>query len=402
MKLIRVSVLIPLLWFGLLGFALAQEKPQAAVAPLAVIGEISVAQKQIIFNSMLDELSKYYNLISQEQFNQAQEKAYEELEAEQCTETQCILKIQELLQVENLFVLQLVREGEDTQLSLTLVDLEKKTLRSDFCEGCNTKQLNQRIAGLVTTLLGQTALLQPRVLSSALAGTSRVFVSSNPTDADIYLDGTLLEQKSDVLLEAVPVGKHTLLLRKGALSQSQQVEVNANQLTSVNLTLEISKTRFLISSQPFKAEAVLDGKSVGETPVEIETTLGSHQVELKLTGYVPVSEKVILKFGEPNQFNVKLVDGRQFKGFLTVTSMPSDTTPHLEGGTYVTAKLNPHTLPLSKLELPIGSYQMVLTKEGYEALTQKITLEDQKLTSLDFSLKALPAKLALKISRKEG
>ncbi|MGK5094643.1 PEGA domain-containing protein, partial [Deltaproteobacteria bacterium TL4] len=54
------------------------------------------------------------------------------------------------------------------------------------------------------------------------------------------------------------------------------------------------------------------------------------------------------------------------------------------------------------LELPIGSYQMVLTKEGYEALTQKITLEDQKLTSLAFSLKALPAKLALKISRKEG
>ena len=111
-----VQVLFFLTW-TITGMAQEVEKLEAAVVPLVTIGEISETQKQIMFNSLLDKLSETYSLIPQERFRQAQDQAFAELEEQQCTEAQCIRKIQELLQVENLFVLQVVRDGLDTQLT---------------------------------------------------------------------------------------------------------------------------------------------------------------------------------------------------------------------------------------------------------------------------------------------
>ncbi|MGK5091100.1 tetratricopeptide repeat protein [Deltaproteobacteria bacterium TL4] len=125
------------------------ELPQAAVSPVTSIGSISDAQKQIVFNRLLELLSTQYNLVSQSQFQKAQEAVFEQLEFEECTEEICIRKIQEILQVENLFTLQMIREGQDTQLSLTLIDLEKKTVKNEYCEACDTRQLNQRVESLV-------------------------------------------------------------------------------------------------------------------------------------------------------------------------------------------------------------------------------------------------------------
>lgn len=136
------------------GFAQEEEKPQAAVSPLASLGEISEVQKKIVFNTLLAGLSRHYDLISQEQFLEAQESAFDELEAQECTEEQCIRKIQELLQVENLFVLEFLREDDDTQLTLTLIDLDKKTIKSDYCIECDTPTLNKRVLGLIAKLVG--------------------------------------------------------------------------------------------------------------------------------------------------------------------------------------------------------------------------------------------------------
>ncbi|MGK5093140.1 hypothetical protein WDW89_14130 [Deltaproteobacteria bacterium TL4] len=129
------------------------EKPIAAIAPVTSLGEISEVEKQIIFNSLLTKLSQTHNLISQDQFKAAQEMAFEELEAEECTEEQCIRKIQDLLQVENLFVLQVLKHNQDTQLSLTLVDLDKKKVESDYCQKCDIPTLNSRIDQLVDKLI---------------------------------------------------------------------------------------------------------------------------------------------------------------------------------------------------------------------------------------------------------
>ena len=109
------------------------ERPETIIIPVGTMGKISDSQKQFLQNTLGQELTKYFRLVPQDKFEAAQEKAFEELEFEECTEDQCIMMIQEILQVENVFSLQLVEEDGDTQLSLTWVGLEEKKVLTDFC-----------------------------------------------------------------------------------------------------------------------------------------------------------------------------------------------------------------------------------------------------------------------------
>ena len=59
-----------------------------------------------------------------------------------------------MLQVENVFHLQLIGEGDDTQLNLKWVTLEEKRNEEDFCEGCKTSELRKMVGGLVEKLIG--------------------------------------------------------------------------------------------------------------------------------------------------------------------------------------------------------------------------------------------------------
>lgn len=124
-------------------------KPDAAVAPLGALGDIGEGEKSILFSSLLSNLSQRYRLVSQEEYARAEEKAFAELESEQCTAEQCIRKIQEILQVERLFVLQVVREGAFSHLSLTLVRDDDNIVREAICEKCKISGLHGKLKNLV-------------------------------------------------------------------------------------------------------------------------------------------------------------------------------------------------------------------------------------------------------------
>ena len=127
MKNLLVLFSILLLAFPL--FA-ESERPQAIVIPISSLGAVTKTQKQILQNTLEDNLKSHFTLISQELFEQAQEKAFEELDYEECTEDQCIMLIQEMLQAENAFHLQVIRDGKDTQLSLSWRTLDEKKERN--------------------------------------------------------------------------------------------------------------------------------------------------------------------------------------------------------------------------------------------------------------------------------
>jgi len=131
------------------------ERPETIIIPVGTMEKITDSQKQIIQNTLGQELTKYFRLVPQDKFEEAQEKAFEELDYEECTEDQCIMLIQEILQVENVISLQIVAEDGDTQLSLTWVGLDEKKVLTDFCEECKTKELNSKIELLVKNMVQQ-------------------------------------------------------------------------------------------------------------------------------------------------------------------------------------------------------------------------------------------------------
>ena len=129
------------------------ERPESIVIPVSSLGDVSETRKKILQNTLEDELKEHFMLISQERFEEAQEKAFEELDYEECTEDQCIMIIQEMLQVENVFHLEVIGEGNDTQLSLSWRTLDEKKTEEEFCEGCGTGELRLMIEDLIEKLV---------------------------------------------------------------------------------------------------------------------------------------------------------------------------------------------------------------------------------------------------------
>ncbi len=138
----------------------AQEKQKACLAPMGSLGDFSEMEKQIIFNSLQESLSTHYVLASQKAFEAAQTQAFEELDYDECTEDQCFALIQQILQVDNLFLFNMTREGTFTQLSLTRVDLDSQRLvRTSSCSECNINELNNNVDDLVLKIFAEDQIL---------------------------------------------------------------------------------------------------------------------------------------------------------------------------------------------------------------------------------------------------
>ena len=138
----------------------AQEKQKACLAPMGSLGDFSEMEKQIIFNSLQESLSTHYVLASQKAFEAAQTQAFEELDYDECTEDQCFALIQQILQVDNLFLFNVTREGTFTQLSLTRVDVDSQRLvRTSSCSECNINELNNNVDDLVLKIFAEDQIL---------------------------------------------------------------------------------------------------------------------------------------------------------------------------------------------------------------------------------------------------
>ena len=141
-------LLLPSSLFGQSG------KPQTIIIPTGSLGDISKTRIRILEKTLESKLDHYFKIVPKEIFEEAKEKAFEELDYDECTEDQCIVKIQELLQVQNAFKMELIHEEGDTQISLTWNDQDEKRIVENYCEDCKTKDLRKMISGLVEKLVG--------------------------------------------------------------------------------------------------------------------------------------------------------------------------------------------------------------------------------------------------------
>ena len=139
------------------------ERPETIIIPVSSLGDVSGVRKQILQNTLTDELKKHFRIVPQEKYEQVLEQVFQELKYEECSEDTCIMRVQEMLQVENVFNLQIIGEGKDSQLNLKWVTLDEKKNETDVCLGCGTFQLNDKVRGLVEKLVGKkpVVLIEP-------------------------------------------------------------------------------------------------------------------------------------------------------------------------------------------------------------------------------------------------
>ena len=212
----RIFLVLTLLFSSLFVRGQNSERPEAIVMPVVSLGSVSETRRQILQNTLIESISTRYRLVPQEQIEEAQEKAFKELEYEECTEDQCILMIQDFLQVENFFVLQVIGEDKDTQISLKWVGLDDKKVKNDYCENCDTKDLNLKVSGIVNELVEVIKSNQPTI---------NKIVKSSKTKED-----ELRKQKEEALRkrkeEALRKQKEEELRKQKELADKRQKELN--------------------------------------------------------------------------------------------------------------------------------------------------------------------------------
>jgi hypothetical protein len=125
---------------------------------------MSESRIKILEKTLESKLDDYFAIVPKELFEEAQEQAFQEMDADECTEDQCILMIKEILQIENAFKMDLIVDEGDTQISITWNDQDQKRVEEDYCEGCKTKGLRLMIGGLVEKLVGNKVIEKPSVV----------------------------------------------------------------------------------------------------------------------------------------------------------------------------------------------------------------------------------------------
>ena len=106
-------------------------KPLGVVLPPTVMGNVSNSRKQILLNTLDEEVSKYFDVSPST--NDGSGK---------------------LPVVSDVFQLQIIEEDGDTQLSLRWTSGDNRRVETQYCEGCKTFKLNGKLEELVKKLVG--------------------------------------------------------------------------------------------------------------------------------------------------------------------------------------------------------------------------------------------------------
>ncbi len=174
----------------------AQEKKTAALAPLASMGDLDEIQKNIIFNSLQESLSKFYTLTSTKMYERAEEEAFQQMEINECTEAQCIAIIQELLQVEYFFMFQILKSNDFQQLKLTRVDLDaNRDVRTDTCSKCDISKINSKVNNLVLSINEQNI---PKYTSSNIKMTGKEEINLSGESAGAVALWEIVKNKDEI------------------------------------------------------------------------------------------------------------------------------------------------------------------------------------------------------------
>src|SRR5208337_53656 len=102
-----------------------------------------------------------------------------------------------------------------------------------------------------------------------------------------------------------PAGTHQVVISKeGHRDYMQSVTIEGGKTATINAQLSEAKGELLVTTTPPGLEVLIDGKSIGPSPVRLEVAAGSHKYTVKRQGWDPYEGTV--NVGNGTQVTVKV------------------------------------------------------------------------------------------------
>ncbi len=162
---LTLSLLNSSLFFSNSSYA---KSARAIVGPISVVGEMSTAEQQILFNRFREKLNKSYHLVSHMVLELITEQGLSSIDLEDCIDSKCVRSVLSFVKnlsqqfnTNELFLFQLVRSKTEVQLSLKLSSLSQpevtKEIVTQTCQQCNLEKLKLQVDIIVERMLDKIA-----------------------------------------------------------------------------------------------------------------------------------------------------------------------------------------------------------------------------------------------------
>ena len=222
--------------------------------------------------------------------------------------------------------------------------------------------------------------LEPKSVYELILGmeTATLVINAVPSTAEIYIDGKKVGTGYGSAAVSVGSEHRYKVVCEGYIPEEDMVKTEKAEKIERQIELRPNFGFITIKSDPTGADVFIDDVKVGVTPYQMKKiTPGTHVVELRKTGFESLADMVVIKAGEVNrQFeNVKLTALQVSTGSLEITSNPAGAIVTINGRQY---GQTPQTLT----NLEIGTYIVDFSKEGYQNLSQTVTVKEGKKETL--------------------
>jgi hypothetical protein len=192
-----------------------------------------------------------------------------------------------------------------------------------------------------------------------------VRISPSASSAVIYLDDQLLGTGNQFKNEVVS-GEHRILVKSDLYNNYEKmITVHDGEQFEIDVELSQNFGKVRVLSDPKNASVFIDGKKEGATPLTLKLEPGSYKLVVKAENYVKIEKTLNLAVRDDVVEKLDLV---RMTGSVLIKSEPMDANVLLGGKSR-------GLTPVQVNDLPTGTYELVLSKNGYADYHQTLKIE---------------------------
>lgn len=242
----------------------------------------------------------------------------------------------------------------------------------------------------VTIVAGQTMTTYATLQAQVTYGT--LSVSSSPSNANIYLDGSY-KGTTPRTIGGLSQGAHTLeITMPGYQEWTNTIQIHSNQVSYVTATLstdpQATTGSISVTSNPSYASVYIDNVYYGTTNpgqalIANNIAAGSHTVKVSLAGYDDSISTVTVNSGQTSTVSANLAGGSSGNGAIDISSSPTGATIYLNN-------VNKGITPVTLTDLMPGSYTVTLQLSGYTTWSEVVQVNGGATSYVAASLSPTP------------
>lgn len=270
----RYRTIIPVLLLLLLpGLSRGQEKTAVAVLQFEP-RNISQAEAVILSDRLRAELvnTRHFNVLEREQMDKILREQKFQLTGA-CSDASCLVQVGQLMAVSKMMGGTISKIGNTYTVQARVIDVEKGVIETE---------VSQDFTGTIEDLQqwGMKKVVWKMVPSASL------FVSSIPSDADIYWDARKVG-RTDFKIENEALGVHRIVIKKpGYKDYDGSVDLKEVRDYDIKVRLSVMEYTVNIGGTPPGAQVVMnDTVKLGVLPCTAKLPFGTYNFKIKARGY---------------------------------------------------------------------------------------------------------------------